>query len=135
MTHKGLPNILDNTLDTLLDKYIVTSWGVKGGNRFTEVTIRFNMASMPQGNIKYRREPPSRMARDKARANRYTEPIDNFCSEDTIEDNASVIHDEQIENIPNLFTRFLADDNAARPDHMPTSKAEDNIVGYPSPLP
>ena len=136
MTQKGLPNILDNTLNTLLEKYIITSWNVKGGNRFTEVSIRFNMASMPHGDMKYRREPPSRMARDKVRAARRFQSKDNLCTQDINEDNASIIHDEQIDNISNPFSRFIADDTVVnRPDHMPTSVEEINMTVYPSPVP
>ena len=67
----GLPQVLENALNDIMDSNSVTSWIMKGGSGYSQVSIRFKMASdsdIQQGEIKYRKEPPSRARRDKIRA-------------------------------------------------------------------
>ena len=70
MASQHLPNILKSTLDTLLKDSEVLSWIVKGGNEFTQVSIRFSNTaiSTEHGELQYRRAPPSRIKRDHERA-------------------------------------------------------------------
>ena len=67
----GLPMVLENSLDSILSSNTITSWNIKGGPKFTQVTMRFNVAAILPGDIdqQYRRTSPSRQARDRKRAN------------------------------------------------------------------
>ena len=71
MPVEGLPLLLENVLMDIMDTSQVSSWTIKGGNEYGQVTIRFKMApmcSVKQAEVKYRKEPPSRTRRDMRRA-------------------------------------------------------------------
>lgn len=72
MPLQGLPFVLENTLENLLMQNALSSWIMKGGNKFTQVCLRFkseNMAtSASNAEVQYRRTAPSRLARDRLRA-------------------------------------------------------------------
>ena len=68
MPLEGLPIVLEKTLDAHLSHFALQSWKTKGGQKFSQVTIRFVHENMAAGEIQYRRTPPSRLARDNARA-------------------------------------------------------------------
>ena len=90
MPVEGLPKVLENTLDTLLKEYSLSSWQIRGGEIYTQVTLRFPASAITAetGTVQYRRAPPSRVKRDQFRSkynfdsrmdpiNVQTQPIDN----------------------------------------------------------
>lgn len=64
----GLPSILEVSMEQMLDTYNITSWSIRSGNKFSEVSIRFNMTADVDTETKYRKVPPSRLIRDRDRA-------------------------------------------------------------------
>ena len=72
MPVEGLPLVLENALIEVMDTSVISSWTLRGGDDFSQVTIRFKMAasSAKQAQVKYRKEPPSRTRRDMKRAQR-----------------------------------------------------------------
>lgn len=126
MPVEGLPLILENTLQDILRQHMITSWTIKGGTKFSEVRIRFNMASMPFGEVKYRKEPPSRIKRDTRRASRKRNIEEEDYQTCVLVDNDN-ISDQTFQDIRNPFQRFLADDIEAT---APVSIKQD-----PSPVP
>ena len=64
----GLPLTLENTLQDTLHQHMITTWTIQGGIKVSEVNIRFNMASISFGDMKYRKEPPSRIRKYTRRA-------------------------------------------------------------------
>ena len=67
MTFKNLPKILEQTLASLLQDSDITSWIVRGGPDFTQLSIWFSNATIGSEatEAKYRRASNSRNARDK----------------------------------------------------------------------
>ena len=63
-----LPKVLVQTLDTLLGEHGLSSWQVRGGDIFTQVTLRFNMAERSTVDSVYRKVPDRRLTRDRDRA-------------------------------------------------------------------
>ena len=76
MSLQGLPHMLQSLLANILDNHQVSSWNIRGGNVFSEVTIRFNMAAASDDIVKYRKVPPSRLTRDMQRAKRLPVTVD-----------------------------------------------------------
>ena len=68
MPINGIPVILENTLDSLLQHNTLTSWTIKGGPKFSQVFMRFTGAEMATADVQYRRTAPSRRRRDRQRA-------------------------------------------------------------------
>ncbi len=70
MLEENLPKPLQTTLDTLLMDNKLSSWQIRGGEHFIQVTIRFSATTIGcnETNVKYRRAPPSRILRDNDRA-------------------------------------------------------------------
>ncbi len=70
MTIQELPKPLESTLDTLLMDNQLTSWHIKGGQHFIQVTIRFSTTAIGPNiaEVKYRKASPSQIIRDKNRA-------------------------------------------------------------------
>ena len=65
-----LPKQLEVTMNYLLSTNLLTSWTIQGNNKLTSIIIRFQMDDQdgsPQQNAKYRRVPPSQIARDSNR--------------------------------------------------------------------
>ncbi len=73
MSGVQLPKPLEITLDTLLTDNKLSSWQVKGGEHFIQVSIRFSTTAIESNicDVKYRRAPPSRIIRDNIRAKDY----------------------------------------------------------------
>jgi hypothetical protein len=67
--------MLEMYLNDALDNYSLTSWNIKGGQRFTEVTLRISMVAMHEDTVKYRKVPPSRISRDKERGALHRIPV------------------------------------------------------------
>ena len=69
MFFEGIPLILVNNLDMLFKENQLSSWQVRSGQQYTQVTIRFNnMEARPaEGEVIYRRASPSQIARDRQR--------------------------------------------------------------------
>ena len=64
-----LPKLLVVMLDKLLEEGPISTWNIRGGPHFTQVTIRFPSEDMAdRGEIQYRRTPPSQLQRDRTRA-------------------------------------------------------------------
>ena len=66
-----LPKVLVQTLDTLLSDSGLSTWSIKGGNFYTQIILRFDMAAMPgTGTTEsvYRRVSDRRLQRDRDRA-------------------------------------------------------------------
>ena len=93
MPVEGLPLVLEDALMNMMDTGYVSSWNIKGGNEYGQVTIRFKMApsSAKQTDVKYRKEPPSRTRRNMKRAaiykdnnhmNSVAQPVDSKPIED-----------------------------------------------------
>ena len=66
-----LPKVLVQTLDTLLDEHGLSSWQVRGGDIYTQVTLRFNMAERSTEESVYRKVSDRRLARDRDRARQW----------------------------------------------------------------
>ncbi len=96
MPVEGLPKILENTLDTLLEENLLSSWNIKGGQYFIQLNLRFTTASNQpsQREVKYRRAPPSQIARDRQHAE--THETTNTYNSDT--------HDMPLSIIPTMDT-------------------------------
>ena len=80
----GLPFILENNLDMLLKESRLSSWQIRGGESFTQVTLRFPINPTPghTGNLEYRRASRSRLVRDQMRAReRHSNLIDTVENE------------------------------------------------------
>ena len=88
---RKLPKHLVLTLNGLLEDSRLTSWTVQGNCEMTSVTIRFKMAdSMEEGSgdsiTKFKRVPPSQLARDKARTSQWqdrSQLVDNISSRES----------------------------------------------------
>ena len=76
MPVSGLPNNLEVYLNETLRGSTITSWNIRGEQDYTQVTIRFGSTAMLDTNVKYRKVPPSRIVRDKARAARYNDQVE-----------------------------------------------------------
>ena len=90
--------MLESLLVNILDKYQVSSWNIRGGNVFSEVTIRFNMAAATDDTVKYRKVPPSRMTRDRQRAKRLPVSTDTVSQGVLDEHMIGVTRSEDIED-------------------------------------
>ena len=70
----GLPKILENNINNILDCSELTSWNIRGDTSNVQVTIRFtqvepsDMTRIDTSNITYRKAPPSQLRRDRERA-------------------------------------------------------------------
>ncbi len=91
MTMNQLPQPLQVTLDTLLTDNQLSSWQVKGGHQYIQVSIRFSTAAIHANitDVKYRRAPPSRINRDNIRAREHQNNVAIGLSETGLMD---VIH-------------------------------------------
>ena len=66
----GLPLVLEKTLETLLEGYTMSSWNIRGGNEFTQVTLRFAVSGPKMDTIDnryYKRKSRSQVVRDSVR--------------------------------------------------------------------
>jgi hypothetical protein len=70
MPLSGLPKLLEMFMEQTLNEHQVSSWNIRGGNIYTEITIRIGMSTVTKDTVKYRKVPPSRINRDKQRATR-----------------------------------------------------------------
>ena len=79
MSLEGMPLVLENSLDMLLKENVLSSWQIRSGDQYTQVTMRFsNTAILPTDkDIVYRRAPPSQIARDRKRAASRLQSNDN----------------------------------------------------------
>ena len=70
MNQNQLPKLLVQTLDNLLADHTLTTWFVKGGSSYTQVSLRFNnMADdMNTEDMVYKRVSERRLNRDRERA-------------------------------------------------------------------
>ena len=46
MPVEGLPKVLETIMDSMISESEVSSWYIKGGPEFTQLTIRFDNAAM-----------------------------------------------------------------------------------------
>lgn len=71
MPLEGLPLVLEYSLKGLLVQNGISSWQIRGGPHFSQVSIRFQnpaIATSQVDEVQYRRAPPSRINRDRERA-------------------------------------------------------------------
>ena len=73
MPLNGLPFILEKTLAQLIDDDQLQSWNIHGKDKFTVVTLRFNMDGTLDNDmdVKYKKAKPSQLKRDQKRASQY----------------------------------------------------------------
>ncbi len=92
-----LPKPLQTTLDTLLMDNSLSSWQVKGGQYFTQVTIRFSTTTKDTNvaDAKYRRAPPSRIIRFNNRAKEHAKCTPEALGEQVIMNMTSSTSDHQ----------------------------------------
>ena len=83
----GLPNILESTLNNILDNLRVSSWNIKGAEDHMQVWIRFktDIDTEKPLDITYRKVPPSQIKRNKDRAKGWQNSIDNNQCDDTVD--------------------------------------------------
>ena len=89
MSDIGLPKPLETLLASLLQTQPVSSWQIRSGSQYTQVTLRFNMADIDVNNVSYRKKPPSQVQRDTTRVARW--------KNQTHEKDSSTIEDKQEE--------------------------------------
>ena len=67
MSYENLPSNLKITMEAILKDNDVSSWIIRGGSDFTQISIRFmNMDILGDNSeVKYRRVPQSRLIRDR----------------------------------------------------------------------
>ena len=68
MPVEGLPYVLETSLNAIINEYKLSSWRIQSGEEFTQIILRFPMVGGSQGEVEYRRAPPSRISRDRKRA-------------------------------------------------------------------
>ncbi len=75
MLEDHMPKPLQITLDTLLMENDLSSWQIRGGEHFIQVSIRFSVTAVGTKvrDMKYRRAPPSQIHRDSIRASMHTQ--------------------------------------------------------------
>ena len=71
MTGYQLPNMLKNMIETLLAENQVTSWNIRGGTEFVQLSIRFTTDMAAKEDITYRKVPPSRRLRETRRQHKW----------------------------------------------------------------
>ena len=75
MLPNGLPKVLETMLEAMIEQHTVSSWNIAGGNKFTNITIRFHTGVMTEVNnsevVKYKRISKHQMDRDKLRSDRW----------------------------------------------------------------
>ena len=90
----GLPKVLENSLNTILDDLSVSSWNMKGDDGSMQVWIRFRtdvdtQTALNNTNITYRKVPPSQVNRNRDRAsnwqNKQTEKITDHTMDNEFE--------------------------------------------------
>ena len=123
----GLPNILENSLNNILDSMDISSWNIKGENDSMQVIIRFKMAAVDEScsnrhsNITYRKLPPSQVQRDKNRAKEWRNEQTKFHQptfDEHITENSCNANTENAFNCPNQLVYNTVDDTA-QPSPIP----------------
>lgn len=74
MPLEGLPKVLEVMLDNMLSDSSLSSWFVKGGHDFTQITIRFDTSAMTQNTedkIMYKKVSKRKIERDSNRAEQW----------------------------------------------------------------
>ena len=100
-----LPKVLVTILDNMLSESIVSSWYVRGGSEFTQVSIKFEGAAMTDSTLQkvaYKKLSQKRMARDMNRAQDWRANMNAECqTEDcnSLHTGASIQHHIAEENI------------------------------------
>ena len=125
----GMPKILENSINNILDSANVSSWNIRGDDRdYLQVTIRFNMVdnnptvgAIDQSNITYRRMTPSQVKRNKERAMMIN--LEKTEERENIVDNKSIPENQDYHNNNTTFQTKYPD------QHEPT------LVSNLSPLP
>ena len=84
----GLPKILENNINTLLDTAKLSSWNVRGEDENMQISLRFSILKdtdkpIDTSNITYRRVPPCQSTRNRQRASqklqqKYSNPQMDF---------------------------------------------------------
>ena len=92
-----LPKPLQTTLDMLLMENQLLSWHIKGGEHFTQVSIRFSTTAIERNtcDVKYRRTPPSRTIRDSVRAKDHHKHVKSDLHQCGDTDNIPIVSDTQ----------------------------------------
>ena len=110
MPLQGLPSILEVSMEQMLDTYNITSWSIRSGNKFSEVSIRFNMTADVHTETKYRKVPPSRLTRDRERAaSRIVSSGHNTSIPLDLQDQGSNVLDNQDKEVLPVNTTVLQD--------------------------
>ena len=68
MLVKEFPIVLEATLNMLFDNSTLISWNTRGEEKYTQVTLRFDMNNHIDSEVKYRKMSPSKVIRDLKRA-------------------------------------------------------------------
>ena len=66
----GLPKVVESAMNALLETSHVSSWKLTGGEKYSVITVRFNMEGGPHGMCgtqTYRKKAPSQVLRDTKR--------------------------------------------------------------------
>ena len=98
-----IPFILENSLDLLFKQNPLSSWQIRSGDQYTQVTMRFSNTAIlsTEEEVVYRKAPPSQLARDRKRAaNRFQNSANQINDSDNDhfdEENISVVTG-QLEN-------------------------------------
>lgn len=136
MPLQGLPLVLEITLDTLLTNNALSSWQIKGGPKFSQVTIRFSaMAAAPSNTeVQYRRAPPSRIARDRQRAFARSDTTVQYQQEEHIDRDSNNGEEESTQMPANIREQanIATMDNSSPPvlaACQPSAAADDNMNG------
>ena len=97
MPVEGLPKVLETTLDSLLKNNLLSSWIMRGGDEFIQLSIRFSNTAIAadMGEVKYRRASQSRLARDRLRAGY----MHQSCSNDQTENGSNVSTTQTQDNV------------------------------------
>ena len=91
----GLLKLLEDSLNNILDTAVISSWNIRVNDSNCQLSIRFNMVDklddtvpIDSSNITFRKAPPSRVNRDRKRADAYTRSNNIFVNDVTEEDHA-----------------------------------------------
>ena len=99
----GLPKTLVVSLNSILEENSVCSWNIRCNNNSTQVWIRFsgetNSDQMDKTDVSYRKVPPSKVLRDRDRAQQWCEK-DTHHSASQVVDNSNSIIEEVLDHNP-----------------------------------
>ena len=123
-----LPKILVTMLDNLLEAGPISSWDIKGGPHFTQVTIRFpNEGMTDEGEVHYRRAPLSQIHRDRRRARNHYDQ--HYKSPELQSNNMASINDVGSPLFVQPFDNTTRDE-ICDPSVLPNTTADDALQQF-----